>query len=98
MTIECTPAQLAKPLKMKPSSLKTKAKVKREIATFNVKIATRKAIPRPNVGQREEVKRGSSKQIGEKGSEPSRRTPSRKIPRRQVTTMPTLLTLKLGQP
>ena len=76
-------AQLAKPLKMKPSSPKTKAKEKRGIATFSVKIATRKAIPRLNVGQREEVERGSSKQIGKKGSEPSRRTPSRKIPRRQ---------------
>jgi len=61
MTIEFTLAQLVNLQRIKPSSLKTKARARRGIAMFSVKIVTRKAIPRLNVRQRKEVKRGSLK-------------------------------------
>jgi hypothetical protein len=66
MTIMYVLAQLAILPILEPLKLKIKAKAKRNNATFSVRTVTRKALSRPNVGQKEEAKKANLKEIGGK--------------------------------
>jgi hypothetical protein len=65
---------------------------------FNVRIATKRGIPKLNAGQKEVAVKASLKQTGKRKSMPSRTMPRWTALERPVITTPILPTLKLGQP
>jgi len=59
---------------------KLKAKAKRNPTMFSVRTVTRKAISRPNVGQKEEAIKANLKEIEGKASKVMKTAPKRPVP------------------